>query len=241
MIRNRMSDTVQYVDDSGIPEAEPIAEGVWLLAGRPRHAVNIYVIGDVLVDAGTRHSARRIRRQVGHLSLSAHVLTHGHMDHMGASHEICEEFDLPLLCGEADVAAVESGGRLGLDERPVPIRLEHRLVAGQGHRVSHTLKEGETVAGFSVLEVPGHSPGHLAFWRENDRVLIMGDVLFNVLLPRLTAGLRLPPAALTSDPETNLESARRLARLEPEIVCFGHGPPLRDPEQLQQFIAGAAL
>jgi hypothetical protein len=44
-------------------------------------------------------------------------------------------------------------------------------------QVSRTLREGDPVGGFEVLEVPGHSPGALAFWRERDRVLVCGDVL----------------------------------------------------------------
>lgn len=220
---------------------ERVADDLWLLAGRPRHAINVYVMGDVLVDAGTRHAARRILHQVRGLALSAHVLTHGHMDHMGASHQLCEELRLPLRCGEADVAAVESGGRVGLADKPAPMRLQHRLVGGPGHPVSKALVEGDHIAGFSVLEVPGHSPGHLAFWREQDRVLLLGDVLFNLRPPTTRAGLRLPPAMLTPDPVTNLASARRLAALKPRVICFGHGPPLFDGERLQQFVADASV
>ena len=221
-------------------EATRIADSLWLLNGRPKHRFNVYVMGDVLVDAATRHAARRILRQVRDLPLKAHVPTHGHMDHIGSSHEICEKLELPLLCGEADVAAVESGARAGLENRPRAARIQHRLIAGPGHPVSGTLKEGDTVGGFTVFEVPGHSPGHLAFWREADRVLVIGDVVFGVRVPSFKPGLQLPPTALTPDPEKNLESARRMAALEPELVCFGHGPPV-GAEEFQQFIAGARL
>jgi glyoxylase-like metal-dependent hydrolase (beta-lactamase superfamily II) len=88
---------------------------------------------------------------------------------------------------------------------------------------------------------PGHSPGHLAFWREQDRVLVLGDVLFNLRLPTGRPGLQLPPSALTADPVTNLASARRLGALQPEIVCFGHGPPLRDGDRFQRFVADAMV
>ncbi len=43
---------------------------------------------------------------------------------------------------------------------------------------------------------------------------------------------------LTRDPERNRESVRRLAALEPELVCFGHRPPLRDPAKLRTLAAG---
>lgn len=228
-------DTVAYPRD--VPGAERVADGLWLLAGRPRHAFNVYLMGDVIVDAATRHAGPRILRAVRHLPLSGHVLTHAHTDHMGASHEICETRELPLLCGEADVAVAESGGRVGIADKPLPVRIQHRLIGGPGHPVSRTLSEGDAIAGFEVFEVPGHSPGHLAFWREADRVLVLGDVLFNVRLPRPEPGLRLPPDMLTPDPALNLQSARRLAALEPAIVCFGHGPPLREAALLQEFVA----
>lgn len=224
-----------------VPGAQRVADDLWLLSGRPRHKVNVYVMGNVLVDSATRHATERILRQVADLPLVSHVLTHGHMDHMGAAHELCETLDLPLICGEPDVAAVESGARHGLKDRPLPVRLEHRLIAGPGHPVSETLKEGDRVAGFSVLEVPGHAPGHLAFWRDADRVLVLGDVVYGLRVPSGRAGLQLPPAAFTPDPQQNLESARRLAALEPEVICFGHGPPLHNGERFCEFVAGASV
>jgi glyoxylase-like metal-dependent hydrolase (beta-lactamase superfamily II) len=216
---------------------EGVAEGLWLLPGRPRHACNAYVMGDVLVDAATRHATRRILAQVRDLPIRTHVLTHAHLDHMGASHDLCRALDVPLLCGEADVAAAESGGRAGLREKPWPVRVEHRLLAGAGHPVAATLKEGDRLGDFTVLEVPGHSPGHLAFWRVEDRVLVLGDVLFNLRLVRGRPGLRLPPALLTADPDENLTSARRIAALDPAIVCFGHGPPLRYGARMRAVLA----
>jgi glyoxylase-like metal-dependent hydrolase (beta-lactamase superfamily II) len=103
------------------------------------------------------------------------------------------------------------------------------------HPVERRLREADTVAGFEVLEVPGHSPGHVAYWRADDRTLICGDVLFNIRLPTLRAGLREPYRVLTADPARNRDSARRLAELRPELVLFGHGPPLRDPDAFAQF------
>jgi hydroxyacylglutathione hydrolase len=230
-------DTVSYVEEVEHKPGEWVADGLWLLKSRPRHKFNAYVMGDVLVDARTRHAARSILRQLEGLRLSAHVLTHAHIDHMGASHEICERLDLPLLCGAADRAVAESGCRLGLAQKPSFVRIEHRLLAGPGHAVSGTLSEGDKIGGFTVLSTPGHSPGHLAVWRESDRVLVLGDVLFNVTAPFGRTGLMLAPARMTPDPEQNLRSARRLAELEPSVICFGHGPPLRDSEHFQNFVA----
>ena len=70
-----------------------------------------------------------------------------------------------------------------------------------------------------------------------DRALICGDVFFNLHPVTLRVGLREPPAVLTADPERNRRSAQRLAELEPTLVLFGHGPPLRDTERFMRFAA----
>ena len=77
------------------------------------------------------------------------------------------------------------------------------------------------------LHTPGHSPGHLSFWRERDRALLAFDVLFGRHPITGRPGLFEPPDRFTIDPARNREQIRRLASLEPELVCFGHGPPLR--------------
>ena len=103
--------------------------------------------------------------------------------------------------------------------------------------VARSLREGDVVGpGFVVLETPGHSPGHVSYWRESDRTLVCGDVLFNMNIVTTARGLREPPAMFTPDPARNRDSARRLAALEPELVLFGHGPPLRDPSILKEFV-----
>lgn len=96
------------------------------------------------------------------------------------------------------------------------MRIAHRLLAGLGHPVSGTLWEGDQLAGFEVLETPGHSPGHLAFWRESDRVLVLGDVLFNISPVTGRPGLRLPPTMLTPDPALNLASVKAAGDTAPQ-------------------------
>jgi hydroxyacylglutathione hydrolase len=89
-----------------------------------------------------------------------------------------------------------------------------------------------------VLDTPGHSPGHVSYWRETDGVLIVGDVAFNIAPLSGRVGLREPPAFMTVDPARNRESIRRLAALEPTLALFGHGPPLRDPAAWPTFATG---
>jgi glyoxylase-like metal-dependent hydrolase (beta-lactamase superfamily II) len=206
-----------------------LAEGVWQLGGFPRDALNVYVIGDVLIDAGTRLDRRRILRQLDGRTIEAHALTHAHPDHYGASHAVCAALDVPLWCGAADVEAVEAGRIVGRGGRMLP--------GPQAHPVARALREGDEVAGFTVLDTPGHSPGHVSYWRESDRVLLCGDVMWGRNAFTLRGPIREPFRLLSPDVRLNRDSARRIVALEPELVCFGHGPSLRDPTRLAAAVA----
>jgi hydroxyacylglutathione hydrolase len=226
-----------------------LAPGVWQLDGWPSDLVNVYLAGDVLIDAGIRQDAGRILRQLSGRPLSAHALTHAHPDHLGSSHALCEQRSVPFWVGERDAAAAADpavlvaslrNGPLARVRLPVDplVRLFVSAQAGSGQPVARTLREGDEVGGFQVLDTPGHSPGHIAFWRERDRVLIAGDVVWNFQFVAGKPGMTLPPAAVNSDSAQNRESARRLAALEPRIVCFGHGPVLHDGARFVDFVSG---
>jgi glyoxylase-like metal-dependent hydrolase (beta-lactamase superfamily II) len=217
-----------------------LADGVWHLntVAIP-NAINAFLLGDVLVDSGTRRSGGKIMRQLKGHTVTAHALTHAHPDHQGASHELCEKLGLPFWVGEADVEAAEDSSLIGRRQPSHPMAQFYvRIFTGPGHPVDRRLREGDEVAGFQVLEVPGHSAGHLAFWRESDGVLVLGDVLTNMNVLTGLPGLHEPKPYLTPDPEENRRSAKRLGPLEPKLVVFGHGPPLRDTRKFVEFVDG---
>jgi glyoxylase-like metal-dependent hydrolase (beta-lactamase superfamily II) len=215
-----------------------LAPGLHLLRGFPPNGINVYLMGDVVVDAATRHAGRRILRQVRGHRVAAHALTHAHPDHQGASHEICEKLEIPLWCGEADREAMETGRVVEGQADHLLNKVVDRVWSGPPHPVARSLHEGDEVAGFAVLDVPGHSAGHVAYWRESDRTLVLGDVLNNQNLRTGMPGLHEPPVIFTPDPARNRDSARKLAALEPALMCFGHGPPLRDTRKFVDFVAG---
>jgi hydroxyacylglutathione hydrolase len=219
-----------------------LAEDVSQLKGWPRNAINVYLVGDVVIDAATRQAEKRILRQLAGRTVTAHVLTHVHPDHQGSSHAICERLGVPVWCGRGDVPAMEVPGSVIARDAPrIVSSLQERFWVGPPHPVTRALEEGDEVAGFTVLETPGHTSGHLSFWRERDRVLIVGDVLTNMNLFTGLPGLHEPPAFATPDPARDRASARRLAELRPALACFGHGPPLRDPGKLAEFVARLPL
>jgi glyoxylase-like metal-dependent hydrolase (beta-lactamase superfamily II) len=204
-----------------------LAENLWHLPGFPANAVNVYVIGDVLIDSALPFDRRRILKQLRDHQITAHALTHAHFDHYGSSRAICEALGVPFWCGAADVEAVEAGKMVGPRGMMLP--------AARSVHVDRALTEGDEVGGFQVLDTPGHSPGHVSYWRESDRALIVGDVFTNIDTLTGLPGLHEPKTFFTPDPARNRESMRKLAALEPALVCFGHGRPLRDPGKLSRF------
>lgn len=215
-----------------------LAPGVGLITGFPRHAINCYLLGDVLVDAMTRHDAKRILRALDGHAVAAHAITHAHPDHLGSSHAVCEARGVPYWAPGGDADAAEDPRLIRQRQPSNPLaQLFDRLMTGPGHPVDRLLRAGDDVAGFRVIEAPGHSRGQIVLFREADRVLICGDVLCNVHTITRRPGLQLPLDLLTPDPERNRASAKALGDLEPSLVCFGHGAPHRDAAAFTRFCA----
>jgi glyoxylase-like metal-dependent hydrolase (beta-lactamase superfamily II) len=210
-----------------------IAPGVWQLAGFPPNLFNVYLVGDVLIDAATRFARRRLVNELRDRRPTLVALTHCHPDHQGMAHEICTTNGVTLACHEQDCAVME--GREPMRPRNPLARLSAWLWSGPPHPVGWKLRDGDLVAGFRVIHTPGHTAGHVVFFREADRVVIAGDLLYSVGL-KVCHGLTEPPPFYSLDAEQNRQSIRLLAELRPSLICFGHGPPLRQPEMLERFV-----
>src|SRR4051794_18048793 len=213
-----------------------LAPGLRTLPSRPEYAFNTHVVGGVVVDAGTRGAAGRILGALNGTRVTAHAVTHAHADHQGSSRELCARLGVPFW-GPADEAdALERGDLSAMAPSNVITRWQLRNWAGPGVPVERGLREGDELdAGFVAIATPGHSPGHLSFWREDDRTLVAGDVLFGRHPLTGRRGLHEPPARFTLDPARNRESIRRVAELRPKVMVFGHGPAWRDPDALRRF------
>src|SRR3954466_2536465 len=208
-----------------------IAPDVYHLPLTPRNGVNAYLLGDVLVDTGLRTSAGKIKEALGGRELTAIALTHAHGDHGGSARQLARWLGLPVWVGAADREAAETGKVV---TKPPYDKPGLNLIAGaMGNMpsvsIARDLSEGdELTAGFTVLDTPGHSPGHVSFWRASDRALICGDVFFNMNLLTMAPRLRHTPRPWTVAPSLNRKSERRLAALEPAVAGFGHGPVIED-------------
>jgi glyoxylase-like metal-dependent hydrolase (beta-lactamase superfamily II) len=222
-----------------------IADDLYLLRGFPPAAFNVYVIrsGDrwVLVDTSTRHARRRIMRQLPG-ELEAIFITHAHRDHAGSMHAVAKETQAPVWGSELDADALEGRAPQPMPEqyRDHPI---NRAFAGwwkDRHPVARELVEGEVVAGFEVIAFPGHTPGMIGLWRESDRTVICADTMRSVNVYTGLPQLGEMPALFTCDRSESWRSIRKLAALEAQVVCFGHGRPLTDgaAAKINDFAAG---
>lgn len=232
---------------------EKIADGVWLLRGDFRGAMNIYFLDDgdgvVQFDAGTKAMTKAARRAAENLGgLKRVVLGHAHADHRGTA----PSMGVPVHCHPDEVADAESDETfwpyLDLSQLPVaPVRWIYPFLLrrwdGGAVKIDGTVSEGDEVAGFRVLHFPGHAPGLIGLWRESDRLAIVSDVVYFIDSGRLKAlpegEASVPHPAWGWDHAQAKESVRRLAALEPAVVCAGHAEPLRG-ENLRQTLERAA-
>jgi hydroxyacylglutathione hydrolase len=215
-----------------------LAPDVWRLKQLPAPSVNVYLVEDVLVDAGTRWDRRRVFAEIANRQLSGVALTHVHPDHQGVAKDVCEARQIPLACHADDVDAME--GRRPVQEAAPdnPFnRLIKRFWQGPPHKVDRVLNEGDEVAGFRVVHAPGHARGEVIYFRDSDRVAICGDVIRNMSYATGLPGIKEPPEIFTYDPAENRRSIRKLADLNPTLILPGHGPAVTDLAAFERFVA----
>ncbi|MBA3531851.1 MAG: MBL fold metallo-hydrolase [Ardenticatenales bacterium] len=204
-----------------------------LMAGR------VYLIEDAdgltIIDTSIAMAPERIVRQLeqaGHTAKAVKriLITHGHPDHIGGlpklqamtgAEVITSETEKPVVEGREVVARAPKESLSALSRLMLP--KEQRFPGTPVHR---TVQGGEVLAevmgGLQVVATPGHSPGHIAFWQPERRILFCGDVVMGMM------GLTLPFAAFTVDMAENKRSVARLTALAPAILCLGHGEPVTE-------------
>lgn len=214
--------------------------------------VNINLVGMpesndfVLVDAGMPESANEIisltEERFGPNSRpKAIILTHGHFDHVGAIIELVKHWDVPVYAHELELPYLT--GKMDYPE-PDPT-VEGGIVAKMSPMFPNkAINLGESVEklpadgtvpfmpGFRWIHTPGHSPGHVSLFRDEDRALIAGDAFVTVkqdtLYKVLTQDQEIngPPRYLTTDWKAAKESVITLAGLNPNVAVTGHGLPM---------------
>ena len=216
---------------------QQVADGVRVGRLAPGALINLVVLDGIVVDSGLRWSARRLADLLRGHEVSTHVVTHAHADHTGSTAWLCRTTGADLQMGAADADLFESGADIAT-VRSRAGRLVARLLDPPRVPVDRRLREGDAVGPFRVVECPGHSPGTIALWRAEDRVLVVGDGPVNLsadpAAPRWV-GL---PRSLHHDAEEVRASRRRLAELEPALVVPVHGHPVSDTAAWVRAMAG---
>ena len=211
--------------------------------------VNVAALGTasrwVLVDAGLRGFATSIRaaaeeRFGAGTRPAAIVLTHGHFDHVGSLEALLETWDVPVFAHALEMPYLTGRSPypppdplVGRGSMALLSRLYPRGPIDLGTRVHELPSDGSVpdVADWRWIHTPGHTPGHVALFRDADRTLLSADALIttkqesmlSVLLQRCE--LHGPPAYYTPDWDLARESLRVLAALAPELLVPGHGQP----------------
>ena len=217
--------------------------------------VNLFLVGErgsgdrswVLVDGGLSYATDRVRRAVAEWfgpdsRPAAIVLTHGHLDHVGVLPQLAQLWDVPVyahpleipyLTGQSSYPPPDpavGGGAMSFLSRLYP-----RGPINLGNRVQPLPADGSVpgMPRWRWIATPGHTPGHVALYREADGTLIAGDAFVTVkqesaidVMLTHQPHVRRPPAYYTQDWQAARRSVAELARLRPNVAVTGHGLPM---------------
>ncbi len=234
-------------------EAEPIAEGVWLLRGGfPLRTMNVYLIaepdgGVAVFDAGIDGMGPAILAAAARLGgVKRVVLGHADPDHRGAAPALAA----PVFCHEAEREAAESDepfrayfdlSKLRPYARPFYAKMLPTWDGG-AVTIAGTVAEGDQIAGFRVVELPGHAPGLIGLFRESDRLALVSDAIYTLdIQTGRKGGPRIPHPAFDQSTDRASASIRKLAGLEAAIVWAGHAGPVTGDVAGQLNAAADAL
>ncbi|MCM3387919.1 MBL fold metallo-hydrolase [Ureibacillus chungkukjangi] len=225
--------------------------------------VNLCMIGEpssptgwTLVDAGMPKSVNTIIKEAEKrfgpdARPNGILLTHGHFDHVGAIIELIEhwgvpvyahELEIPYLTGQKSYPDADPTVEGGLVARISPYFPNEPINLGQ--HVKPLPNDGSVpiLKEWQLIHTPGHSPGHVSFFRESDGALIAGDAfvtvkqesLFKVLVQ--DQEISGPPRYFTTDWKQAWYSVKKLKDLKPNVAITGHGLPM-EGQQLEDNLA----
>jgi steroid delta-isomerase-like uncharacterized protein len=215
---------------------ERIADGVWLVQGGLPRTMNMYLLADegriTVFDAGIADMTDAVAAAGAQLGGIDHVvLGHADADHRGAAAGL----GVPVYCHDAEREAAEAPASFrtyyDLEKLPAYARPAYRRLLphwdGGPVQITATVHEGDHIAGFTVIDLPGHAPGLIGLFRESDRLALCSDCVYTV---DARSGRKVPPqlphVAFNLDSAQGRASIRKLAALNPSTVWAGHADPV---------------
>lgn len=208
----------------------------------------------VLVDAGLPVSGPAIRATAERLygkdgRPQCILLTHAHFDHVGALEALAREWnvpvyahalELPYLTGKASYPPPDPWAGSGVMPLTAPL-YPRGPIDVRGVQPLPLNGVVPHLPEWKWVHTPGHTPGHVSFFRERDRVLLAGDAFVTTKQSSLTHVLAQaqavygPPNYFTHDWQEAGRSVRELAALRPSVAACGHGTPMRGPRLTAQL------
>ena len=213
-----------------------------------------------LIDAGLPLAGPVIRRwaeKTFSTPPNGIVLTHGHFDHVSSAATLAHHWNVPVyahplefpyLSGEKEYPKPNAGAGGGLMSLLSPLYPRSPVDLGSSLRALPAADGPiSMLPGWELLHTPGHTPGHVSFYRPEDRTLLVGDAFcttkpesfFEAALAQ-HAELHGPPSYFTSDWAQARQSVQKLARIDAATVAPGHGKPLSGadlPSELRKLAA----
>jgi glyoxylase-like metal-dependent hydrolase (beta-lactamase superfamily II) len=225
---------------------ERVVEGVYRLRTL---MVNVYFVSApaqswFLIDAGLPGFTGAIREAAARLFSGPPLgilLTHGHFDHVGALPRLSDEWgvpvyahplEMPYLRGESPYPPPDPTVGGGTQSWLSPLFPRGPINLGAAARMLPPSGAVPALPDWEWLPTPGHTPGHVSFYRPSDRTLIAGDAVVTArqesTLGVLTQEQMVwrPPAYYTCDWIAARRSVERMAMLDPEVLATGHGRPM---------------
>jgi glyoxylase-like metal-dependent hydrolase (beta-lactamase superfamily II) len=258
-------------------QPQEIATGVYFLeVGKGIMRSNVYFIQTesswVLIDTASAKCERVIQEAAeflfgGNTRPACILLTHDHPDHAGSTLALTQNWgclvyvhpaEFPIV--NIDFATVKKYAN-PLDKwlvipmlQLIPQQRRDAMFAKSSFKdVTRVLTPGAAIPDlpdWEAIPTPGHTPGHVSFFRSSDRVLITGDAVLTadlnsvrafVLWERQRSKQQIagPPRYATWDWNMAKESVQTLSQLKPQVLASGHGLPMIDPETPEQLHAFA--
>jgi len=228
----------------------------------PTGIANCYLVGTteawVLIDAGTEGNAKNILAAVEeHIGAdavpAAIVLTHGHFDHAGSARELAKKWGVEVYAHRRELPFVNGASKYPPADPTVGGFMSQvvRFLPNKKTDIGPNLRQLEPgrlpwLPEWEILETPGHSPGHVSYFRASDGTLIAGDAFCTVDQNSMTDMLSQrqqvsgPPPYYTCDWQAAERSVKNLAELRPKVLAAGHGIPMRGAQAATQLRAMAS-